>query len=173
MGLPGAGKSVQSELIRDRLGYHWLSTGQMLRNTADPEILAVQKSGALVNDQQMFRLVGNKLREIGYDKDFLLDGFPRTVEQAKWLVTHGKDINKQVQLVLYMVVDDEVAAQRLGGRGRADDGKETIKKRREEAKKIQPTINYLKSQGIPAVEIEANGDIESIFSRVKKAVESV
>lgn len=170
MGLPGAGKSVQSGLIRDRMGFHWLSTGQLLRDAKDDEILAVQKTGALVNDELMCKLVGSTLKEIGYDADFLLDGFPRTVEQAEWLVSHGKEIGKHVKLVLYLVVDEQVAVERLGNRGRPDDQVETIKKRREEAQKIEPTLSYLKEQGVQVKEIDANSDVESIFKDIQAAM---
>lgn len=173
MGLPGAGKSVQSGLIRDRLGFHWLSTGQLLRDTKDAEVSAVQQSGALVNDELMFKLVGNELKEVGYDTTFLLDGFPRTVEQAEWLIKHGRENGKHIRLVLYLKVDEKIAIERLGNRGRPDDQAETIKKRQEEARKIEPTLAYLAKQGIRVAEIAANGDVESIFKQIKAAVEGI
>lgn len=173
MGLPGAGKSVQSELIRDRLGFHWLSTGQLLRETQDHNVLAIQKSGALVDDETISKMVGDKLREVGYDTTFLLDGFPRTVRQAEWLVAHGKEIDKHIKLVLYLIVDEKVTLERLSKRGRSDDNEKTIEKRREEAKKIEPTLGYLKEHGVPVKEIDANGSVEETFIQIKESIAEV
>lgn len=172
-GLPGAGKSVQSELIRDRMGFHWLSTGQMLRNSNDPQIIADLKTGLLLDNDLIFHMVGDRLRQSGYDTTFLLDGFPRTVDQAKWLIEHGREINKHIKLVLYLVVDEAIALERLSGRGRLDDNQATIKKRREEAKKIKPTLDYLEKQGVPIKSIDANGDEEATFAQIKTAIAEV
>lgn len=170
MGMPGAGKSVQSQLIEEKLGFHWLSTGNLFRETNDPEIKEIMESGALVEDKHVCRMVGDKLKSVGYDSTFLLDGFPRTVEQAEWLLEHGEEIEKHVKLVLYLVVDDEVAMERLGDRGRDDDAEETIAVRKKEAEKILPTIEYLADQDIPIEEISANGSIEDIFELIKATV---
>lgn len=170
MGLPGAGKSVQSELIQERLGFHWLSTGKLFRETEDPEIKAIMTSGALVSDEQTSRMVGDKLKQIGYDSTFLLDGFPRNEVQARWLYDHMEEVGKHVQLILYLVVDPAVSAERLGSRGRADDSEEAQKKRLEEARKIQPAIDYMHERGVPVVRIDANGTVEEIFEQIKSAV---
>ncbi len=170
MGLPGAGKTVQSQMIQDRLGFHWLSTGQMLRESDDPEVLAVQASGALVNDEMVTRIVGNRLKKEGYDRTFLLDGFPRNLYQAKWLVDHATGIDKHIKLILFMDVDEEVANKRLGGRGRNDDSKAALATRHKEQKKLIPMLEYLKSIGIPVENIDANRTVDAIFTSVEEAV---
>lgn len=170
MGMPGAGKSVQSAMIQDRLGFHWLSTGQLFRQTNDPEIKAIMESGGLVDDEHVSRMVGKKLKEIGFDSTFLLDGFPRTVAQAEWLFEHGNETNKNVKLVLYLKVTDETALARLGGRGRADDSAESIAQRKKEAEKILPTINYLQEHGVRIEEIDANGTVDEIFASISSVI---
>ena len=170
MGLPGAGKSVQSQLIQERLGLHWLSTGELFRNTDDVDIKATMARGELVSDEQTSRMVGDHLKEIGYDQTFLLDGFPRTVSQARWLVEHADEIGKHIRLVLFLTVSEEVAAERLSERGRKDDSEAARIKRNQEAQKVQPTLEYLKSQGIEVVEIDANSDIETIFRSIAEEV---
>ena len=171
MGMPGAGKSVQGGLISERLGFHRTSTGDIIRGTKDPEVRGVMERGELVNDELMSRLLADKLKEIGYDSTFLLDGFPRTVDQAKWLLGHGEEIGKHVKLVLYLVVSDEVAIKRLGDRGRVDDDEETQKQRRKEAEKIIPTLEYLAEKDVTIEEINADGTVEEIFELIKQAVE--
>lgn len=170
VGMPGAGKSEQSQLIEDRLGFHWLSTGSLFRETNDPEIKAIMESGALVEDEHVFRLVETKLKSVGYDTTFLLDGFPRTVDQAQWLLDHADDIGKHIRFILYLQVDDEVAIERLGGRGRGDDTAEAVAVRKKEAEKIQPTVEFLKSQDIPVEVINANGTIEEVFGLISETI---
>ncbi len=170
MGMIGAGKTVQSQLLRDRLGFHWLSTGQILRETKDAEVQTVLSKGALVDDKMVVRIVGQKLKDEGYDKDFLLDGFPRNAWQAKWLIEHAEDINKHVKAVLFLDVDESVSAERLSGRGRADDTEEAIRKRREEHKKLQPMLEYIEDCGIPVEKIDANRSVEEVFVSVKQVI---
>lgn len=170
MGMPGAGKSVQSQLIEDTLGFHWLSTGNLFRQTNDPEIKAIMESGGLVNDELVSRMVGAKLKDVGYDSTFLLDGYPRTIGQAQWLVDHGEEVKKHVKLVLYLKVSDETAIARLGDRGRADDSAESIAQRKKEAEKILPTIEYLKTKGVAVEEIDANGSVEEIFANISTVI---
>lgn len=170
VGMPGAGKSEQSVLIQERLGLHWLSTGNLFRETDDPEINEIMESGALVEDKHVFKLVEHKLRNVGYDETFLLDGFPRTVDQAHWLLDHADDINKHIRFILFLGVDDEVAMERLGGRGRDDDTAEALEIRKQEARKIEPTIEFLKGQGIEIVNIDANDTIEGVFTQIKDAI---
>ncbi len=170
MGMPGAGKTVQSHKVRDELGFHWLSTGQMLRESQDPEVLRVQATGALVDDELVTRIVGENLKKEGYDKTFLLDGFPRNAQQAQWLVEHGEDVGKHIRAVLFLDVDEEVATERLGGRGRDDDNHEALAKRREEQQKLEPMLAYLRSINVPIETIDANRSVEEIFESIKTAL---
>lgn len=169
-GMPGAGKTVQGQLIRDEIGFHWLSTGELFRSTNDPEIKAIMQRGDLVSDEHVSKMVGNKLKEIGYDKTFLLDGYPRTVDQAQWLLDHAEEIKKTIKLVLFMVVDEQTALDRLGDRGRPDDQASALAQRQKEAQKIAPTIERLKQAGVPVEEIDANRTVEEIFEDIKRAV---
>lgn len=170
MGLPGAGKSVQSQLIQDRLGLQWLSTGELFRKTDDVDIRATMERGELISDEQTSRMVGDHLKTIGYDQTFLLDGFPRTVSQAKWLLEHADEINKHIRCVLFLTVDEEVAARRLSDRGRGDDSEAARIKRNQEAQKVQPTLEYLRNAGVEIVEIDANGTVDEIFANISEAI---
>jgi len=167
MGMPGAGKTVQSQMIQEKLGFHWLSTGQMLRETEDAEVLEVQASGALVDDEMVLRIVGQRLKKEGYDKTFLLDGFPRNELQAKWLIDHGDEVGKHVKTVLFLDVSAEVAQERLGDRGREDDTESALAKRQEEQKKLMPMVEYMKSKDIPITKIDANRSVEEVFESIE------
>jgi len=168
--MPGAGKTVQSQLLQEKLGYHWLSTGQMLRETEDTEVLEVVASGALVNDEMVIRIVEQRLKKEGHDNTFLLDGFPRNTDQAQWLIEHGEKIGKHIQAILFLDVSLETSQERLGGRGRADDTDDALAKRREEQKKLEPMVDYMKSQGIAVEVIDANRSVEEVFASIQAAL---
>jgi adenylate kinase len=91
LGAPGAGKGTQAKLLAARYHIPQISTGDILRDNvaretelgkqADP----IMKSGNLVPDELMLSMVGERLGQPDCDRGFILDGFPRTVGQAKWL----------------------------------------------------------------------------------------
>ena len=147
-----------------------MSTGQVLRETKDKEVLDVLASGALVNDELVVRIVGQRLKQEGYDKTFLLDGFPRNQYQAKWITEHGDEVGKHIKAILFMDVSEETAHERLGDRGRNDDNDKALAKRQEEQKKLAPMIEYLKDKGIPVETIDANRSVEEIFESIKNVL---
>ena len=76
-GPAGAGKSVQGQMLAARNGWRWLSAGQLLRDTRDPELFAQMRTGGLVNPEKVNKLIGEAL---GRAKDIdrvVLDGYPR------------------------------------------------------------------------------------------------
>lgn len=136
----------------------------------DVDIVETINRGVLIEDDVVCQLVGEQLKQIGFDKSILLDGFPRTVPQAKWLLEHADEINKHIKLVIYLTVDDEVAAMRLDNRGRVDDSEAARVQRDQEATRIVPTLEYLKQAGVGVLEIKANGSVEEIFEEVSAAI---
>src|ERR1700759_1308702 len=90
-GPPGSGKGTQAKLLRQTLGVAHISTGDMLRehlasgDALGQEISSVMKSGGLVPDETVNRMVEDRIEYPDCEKGFILDGFPRTVQQAKLL----------------------------------------------------------------------------------------
>lgn len=122
MGLPGAGKGTQASKIIDKYGFPHISTGDLFRaaikNGTELGKLAQQymDQGALVPDEVTNGLVKERLQEPDTEKGFMLDGFPRTVNQAEALEDILKEINKEIDAVIYIEVEPEVLKTRLGGR---------------------------------------------------------
>ena len=117
IGQHGAGKTTLAEALVTEFNLVRITTGDLLRDLSDkdPQIKADLENGRYVGDNTVNRLVGEKLKE--YNR-VILDGFPRTFEQAKWLYTTPSNLNF---LTLLLSVSDQVARDRLIARGRKDD----------------------------------------------------
>lgn len=145
LGPPGAGKGTQSEILAKKLGIPQLSTGDMLRaavKAGTPVGLKAQEimaSGGLVPDEVVVGIIEDRLAQADCAKGFILDGFPRTLPQAAALDNLLKKINKKLDTVIELKVDDKILADRIetraretlaaGGTVRADDNAEALKTR--------------------------------------------
>ncbi|GCF94315.1 adenylate kinase [Enterococcus florum] len=122
MGLPGAGKGTQAEKIVDTYNIPHISTGDMFREAIknETELGLKAKSfidaGDLVPDEVTNGIVKERLSQKDTDKGFLLDGFPRTLDQTKALDQMLKDLNKQIDAVIEIQVAEDVLVERLAGR---------------------------------------------------------
>jgi adenylate kinase len=120
-GPPGSGKGTQSKYLVERLGIPQISTGDMLREhiqNGDPIGLRVRdlmRAGSLVSDELVNTLVEERLREHDTDKGFILDGYPRTLQQAESM-TALLDSLGITPLVIHLVVDYTVIIARISGR---------------------------------------------------------
>ena len=117
-GPPGAGKGTQAKKIVEEFGLTHLSTGDMFREArkSDEKIKALLASGQLVSDDVVIEMVGKRLEKDDVKKGFLLDGFPRTVYQAKALDEMLKKDNRRVDAVFSLGIDSEEAVRRISGR---------------------------------------------------------
>ncbi len=116
---PSAGKGTQSSILIER-GYEHISTGDMLReeinkkSTIGLEIESIMQSGKLVSDEIVYELIKNKLTNL--NKPFILDGYPRTINQAKLLDKLFKELNINDYEVIYLDITLEEALERALGR---------------------------------------------------------
>ena len=120
-GPPGSGKGTQAKLLVERLGIPHISTGDMLResieadNAVGRQVKAIMKTGALVDDEVVNTLVFERLARPDSSGGFILDGYPRTRQQAgalhQWLHSRGID-----ELVIHLLVDYNSLITRLTGR---------------------------------------------------------
>jgi adenylate kinase len=122
LGPPGAGKGTQAKTISMERGMKHLSTGDVLREAVGagtPVGLRAKKymeKGLLVPDEVVVDIVAERIRENGRQKSFLLDGFPRNLNQAKALDETLDGINDKLDVVLYFDVSEDTAVSRLTGR---------------------------------------------------------
>jgi adenylate kinase len=145
LGPPGAGKGTQAQALAARRGLVQLSTGDMLRAAvkAGTEIgkraESIMKSGGLVSDEIVIGIIAERILAPDCANGFILDGFPRTLPQAVGLDTLLKGLNRQLDAVVEIKVDDAILASRIenraretlaaGGTVRADDNVEALKTR--------------------------------------------
>lgn len=122
MGLPGAGKGTQAEKIVDNYSVPHISTGDMFRLAIKEQTpLGVEAKsyidrGELVPDEVTIGIVKERLAQPDCDKGFLLDGFPRTIEQAQALDKLLTDLNKKIDKVINIEVPTDILIDRLAGR---------------------------------------------------------
>lgn len=122
MGLPGAGKGTQAEQIVDAYQIPHISTGDMFRAAVEKQTdlgikaKSFMDSGNLVPDEVTNGIVKERLAESDTGNGFLLDGFPRTLNQAEALEEITKSLSKPIDAVFYIEVNKDILMQRLTGR---------------------------------------------------------
>ncbi len=174
LGPPGAGKGTQAVILSEKLGIPHISTGDLFRaNIGEGTPLGIEAkqyidAGKLVPTDVTARMVASRLAESDAAEGFLLDGFPRTVEQADILANLLDEAGQKLDGVVNYQVSEDVVVERMLSRGRADDNEETIRTRlgvyRDET---APLINHY---GEKIINIEAEGTVEDISARTLEAL---
>ncbi len=170
MGLAGSGKSTQGKMLAESMGRRWLSAGQVLRDTNNPEVKAIQDRGELVDDKLAIRLMRDAIvATASRGQDMVLDGFPRTVEQAEWV---GDNLARAIEGVIYLDVPKAQLIQRMMLRGRSDDeSREAIEKRFAVVEKnITEVSTILMQKGVRIVAVSGEGTVEEVFTRIEAVI---
>ena len=166
-GAPGVGKGTQAELIAEELDLEHISTGAILRRAVIEETELGKKAkeimdkGNLVPDEIMNGIVKETLQNVK-KSGFILDGFPRTLEQAKALSGIFKELKFENVIVIDLKADENEIVERLLKRGRSDDTRETITNRlKVYYDSTAPVKNYYDKMG-NVKEINGMGSVEEI-----------
>jgi adenylate kinase len=176
LGPPGAGKGTQAAQMACRFGAPHIATGDIFRaNVAEGTELgrAAQEYmdlGDLVPDDVVIAMVMERLAEDDCAAGFVLDGFPRTVNQAEALDRRLAGLGTPLEAALSFDVTEEELLRRLAGRAvaqhRADDAEQTIRHRLEVfAIKTRPLIDYYARRGL-LINVDAIGPIEVVTKRI-------
>ena len=201
-GPPGAGKGTQARLLEERRGITQISTGDILRAALEEETPLGQKaksyveSGELVPDELVRKLAEQAITDKGYD-DFVLDGYPRTQQQAEWLTKFLEEHEAPLDAVVSLEVPDEVLVRRLSRRRihdetgetyhldhdpppddvdpdlivqRSDDEPETVRNRLAVYREeTEPLASYYEKQDA-LVSVDGVGNIEEVFQRIERVL---
>lgn len=166
-GPAGAGKSVQGQILAARNGWRWISAGQLLRDTHDLGIIKQMQSGQLVDPSRVSTLMGEAIKRSEDIDRVILDGYPREMSQAKWLVEHKAHHGRDIKLVVVLEVPKSELIKRLAVRGRVDDTPDAIDERlRIYRTEIYPILTYLTEQKINIVHIDGVGTVGQIHDRI-------
>lgn len=197
-GPPGAGKGTQASLLEERRGLVQIATGDIIRSAiknetpVGKEAKAYVDAGELVPDDVVRKLAENAIVDEDYD-DFVLDGYPRTTQQAEWLTAFLAEHEAPLDAVLSLKVPDDVIVDRLSRRRvhaetgetyhldhdpppddvdpelivqRDDDQPETVRNRLSVYREeTQPLEDYFDDRDL-LVPVDGEGDIQDVYDRL-------
>lgn len=199
LGLPGAGKGTQAKRIAEEYHLTAISTGEMLREATkekDTFGLRVQEymnKGELVPDEWINSLVKSRLQAKDVENGFVLDGYPRTLQQAKVLEAYLQSQNQNLDAVFFLDVSQDTLRHRLAQRGnlrskekqgnsqieskrekiRLDDKPEVIENRLHINKELMESlIHFYKERNLLYV-INGEGDFDNVFDNINEGLLSV
>ena len=180
LGPQGSGKGTQAKRISDALGIPHVSTGDMFRaaiaagTPLGMEVAPILSSGELVPDELTIALIHDRLGEEDARSGFVLDGFPRNVQQAEALDEMLAGIGRGIDTVLFFDLSDDVAAERMRGRaeaeGRTDDTPEVIARRLAiYHAQTEPVVERYRAAGV-LVPLRAERPIDEVFAEIIEAL---
>ncbi|AWK73509.1 MULTISPECIES: adenylate kinase [Rhodococcus] len=174
LGPPGAGKGTQAAILSEKLGVPHISTGDLFRANIGQETplgLEAKKyldAGDLVPSEITNNMVKARVAEPDAANGFLLDGFPRTVDQAQALEAILADLDTKLDGVLSFVADEDIVVERMLARGRADDKEDVIRNRlRVYREETAPLLDYYKND---LLTVDALGEVDEVNSRALAAL---
>ncbi len=199
-GAPGCGKGTQGDLVEEKFGYKKISTGDLVRaeiksgSETGAQIKAIAEKGGLVSDDIIIGMVEKRVQQDDITDGYIMDGFPRTLDQAKAL----SNIDVENEIAIFLNVDEDAVVERLVSRltckncgaifntknkppkkentcddcggpleRRKDDNEETIRSRMAVYREqTEPVITYYREQG-SLNEINANRPVQEIFNEIQ------
>ena len=181
LGPQGAGKGTQAQRIAADFGIPHISTGDMFRAGIDAQtplgrrVQPILASGELVPDALTVELIGDRLSAPDAAEGFILDGFPRNLEQATALDELLESLDRRLDAVLFFDLSDDVAMERLLKRAslenRADDTPEVIQRRLAiYHRETKPVIEHYRVKGL-LVPLNAAQEIPAVWAETQSALE--
>lgn len=170
-GLAGSGKGTQAKALSEFFGWRTFSVGQVIRDTG--EYSSIIDKGGLIPDDDVIRLMTKQIEIAnaeGYD--VILDGYPRTDYQARWLMQNMRD---DIKGAIILEVPKEELYQRLELRAREDDKDKAAIDRRWEIfeQNITSILNQLEENHIPVRRVDGIGEVDAVTSRLIATVEEL
>ena len=170
IGIQGSGKSTQGNLLSEKLHIPYLSTGHIFRilskehTLLGKQIKVVMNAGLLISDEKTLNIVEEYLTRPEYQKGYILDGFPRTLNQAN-------NFKNKIDKAFYIKISDKEALWRISGREegaevREDETLMAVRKRIELFHQVtEPVIDFYKQKGL-LIEINGEKEIEEINKEI-------
>jgi adenylate kinase len=180
VGPPGAGKGTQAGRISASFGVPTISTGDMFRSNIAQntelgrQVKAILDAGDYVPDTLTNALVEDRLQAADAERGFLLDGYPRTTDQVRYLDALLGANGHAIDAVIQLVADQDEIVRRLRKRaleqGRTDDTEEAIRHRQEVYRReTEPLVAEYNSRGL-LIEVDGLGEIDDVTERIFSAL---
>lgn len=174
MGIAGSGKGTQGKLLADKQGRQIFSTGELLRAYGSDDQHRRMLKGEILGDKEVTELLDKALGELANQDSTILDGYPRTISQADWLLNQAAKGRFQLEAVIMLQASREAVAERLKERGRADDNIAAIEARfAEYEQSTLPIINYLSKADVPVLRVNGEQSVEAVHGEVVARLDSV
>lgn len=171
-GVAGAGKSMQGKMLADEHGYAWISTGEILRVLVTGKRRHEMLEGKLLSDEEMITILDKVFDLIDPTQEFVLDGFPRTIPQADWLLDQVHQGRFALTAVVNLAASEEVVRNRLKARGRLDDNDVAIAKRFEEYRvSTLPILEHFKQENVLVCDIDAGQEPRQVHDAVLACID--
>lgn len=170
-GLAGSGKGTQGKALSEIFGWRWLSVGQVIRDTQ--EYADTINQGILIPDSDVINLMNKQIQKSEAEGfDVILDGYPRTEEQAKWLMDNMSD---KIDGAIILEVPKEELFERLILRGRDDDKERSSIERRFEVfeQNICSILPLLEAKNIPVERVDGVGAVEEVTARLINVIKKI
>ena len=171
-GPAGSGKSLQGQILAARHGWQWISVGAVLREQTDPEIMATLAKGELLPGRITNRLVAERLDREPDLSTIILDGYPRSLDQAEALIDYlTKRDNGGIEVVIVLDVGREEIMRRLALRSRSDDTADAIERRLNIfAEQGQEILDYLDEQGVLIERVAGNRSVGQVHDQIEEII---
>ncbi len=167
MGIAGSGKGTQAKLLADKDGFDVISTGELLRNYGSDEQHKRMQKGKILDDQEVTELLEKALEELSDQNNVILDGYPRRISQAKWLLDQQQAGRFKIDYVIHLIASEDAVTARLLERGRLDDNGAGISQRFKEYRQdTVPILNYLEQSGVKIKEVNAERAIDAVHTEI-------
>jgi adenylate kinase len=174
VGPPGAGKGTQAAVLSEELGVPHISTGDLFRAHVDEgtelgqQVEQYLNSGSLVPDELTNEMVTQRLAGSDCRGGFLLDGFPRTVSQARMFADLLRDLDCEIDVVLELDAPEDLVVERLLARGREDDTEDVIRRRQQlYREETAPLLDFYADR---LITVPATGSVPDVTGRALDAL---
>lgn len=156
MGIAGSGKGTQGKMLADQHGFHLISMGDVLRMYVTGAQRERMLAGGLLDDQEIIKIVDQVLSSLADKEEVLMDGFPRTIPQAEWLLEQVKAGRFKLDKAFHLVASRDAVKARLINRARIDDKEGAIEQRfNEYERSTAPLLHWLSDNGVEVININA------------------
>lgn len=175
MGPQGSGKGTQAGILSRQHGMVALSSGALLRASRDPEIMRRIDQGLLARSEDVQRVMAEAAESVPEDQGIIIDGFPRMVNEAEWLLEMLAGLGRAIECVILLKVGRDESVRRLVKRSeresRADDGLEKINRRLDlfESETLA-VLELWRSKGL-LHEVDGLGAVDEVAERINKVLD--